>query len=275
MKGKWRNILDESACLSRRQLRNYIEGRMVAEELHAIEHHLNTCHLCSEALSGYESSKSQPANPADPGEQQFLRDYFSTIHPEVHLNSFSPAATVQPVRKGRKRFVAPPIFRASNLAAAVILTLGVLWYLDRSDTASLGTAPASDQAQPLPEPQPAPAALPVVVEEETSIDTLTTKNEEVPVAKQAVKPVDTGPEKEQAVRQKKATRKLAVSETKSDATPVEEEITADKKKGIGATAASVFSFIPKLFSKKNKKQKDHSGSDVQNVDDDISSSDKP
>ena len=58
MNHKLIHIFDNSACLTRKQLRDYISCKMIDEEAHATEVHLISCKLCSEAVEGYTKNNS-------------------------------------------------------------------------------------------------------------------------------------------------------------------------------------------------------------------------
>lgn len=131
MSEQLKHIFDSSACLSKRQIKDYMSGTMTPEECHAVEHHINSCFFCSEALEGMEEH-ADALIVADQLDSTFLKDHFSLTNPQVHLNSMAPAATAPAMQRRNRRSKVQPLFRPTALAAALILAFGVLWYLQYS-----------------------------------------------------------------------------------------------------------------------------------------------
>ena len=93
MNHKLIHIFDNSACLTRKQLRDYISCKMIDEEAHATEVHLISCKLCSEAVEGYTKNNSVLEAMMEL-DSDFLEPHFPLHDPQVHLNSIAP---VEPV----------------------------------------------------------------------------------------------------------------------------------------------------------------------------------
>lgn len=51
-------ILKGSACINRRQMIDYLQGKLFPEELYVVELHLNECPFCNDAIAGYANSKA-------------------------------------------------------------------------------------------------------------------------------------------------------------------------------------------------------------------------
>jgi hypothetical protein len=120
-------ILGGSSCVSKRQLRDYVQGTLTNEEVHAIEVHLISCPLCSDAIEGLFEQKEKGAVASLAGlNNNFLKDHFGRINPQIHLNSLAPAAAHK--LKHKKTHHAPPVFSTSTIAAGLILAAGVVWY---------------------------------------------------------------------------------------------------------------------------------------------------
>lgn len=142
------HIFDHSACVTKRQLRDYIKGTISTEESHALEHHINTCSFCSEAFDGVSGNK-YAAVAVEGLNSTFLKEHFSFINPQVHLNSIAPAATAQPLHRPIRRPKANSVFKPSTILAGLLLAFGVLWYLEHiKDAKKLAstTAPAELKA---------------------------------------------------------------------------------------------------------------------------------
>ncbi len=130
MSEQLKHIFDKSACLSKRQLKDYVTGTMSGEEAYAVEHHINSCFFCSEAMDGLTRQKESVMN-LDELNANFLKDHLSLISPQIHLNSIAPAVPAQPLqRSGRSRGKMPPLLKPTSILAALLLGFGVLWYLD-------------------------------------------------------------------------------------------------------------------------------------------------
>lgn len=129
MKEQLKHIFDQSACLSKRQLRDYLSGDITHDECHALEHHINTCFFCSEALEGMIENKEDSLSTLDRLNNHFLKERFSISHPNVHLNSIATTAsapTIRRIHKPNPRKFAP---KPSAIASAAILAFAVLWYI--------------------------------------------------------------------------------------------------------------------------------------------------
>lgn len=50
--GKYREIFEETPCLTAEQLLGYAAGTLTADDLHRVEKHLVDCEICSDALEG-------------------------------------------------------------------------------------------------------------------------------------------------------------------------------------------------------------------------------
>jgi len=131
MSEQLKHIFDKTACLSRRQLKDYVNGLMTREETYAAEHHINSCFFCSDAVEGMTDQQTALA-AVEELNHGFLKDHFSLINPQVHLNSMAPSASAAPVavsRRHRARGKAQPAVRTGSLVAFLLLGLGLWWYL--------------------------------------------------------------------------------------------------------------------------------------------------
>ena len=131
MSEQLKHIFDSSACLSKRQLKDYVTGTMSREESYALEHHVNTCFFCSEALDGM-LEHTEALVTVDELSTGFLKDHFSLTNPQIHLNSLAPAAAAPAVQKRtrNKSKTQPLLLKPTSIAAAIILGFGVMWYLE-------------------------------------------------------------------------------------------------------------------------------------------------
>jgi hypothetical protein len=74
MEGKLSNILHNSTCLNSRQMRDYMNKCMTTDECHAVEHHLNNCGLCSEAIEGMSSHGEAALHVLSTLDNDFLKN---------------------------------------------------------------------------------------------------------------------------------------------------------------------------------------------------------
>jgi hypothetical protein len=145
MRQEVKHIFDSSACLTKRQLRDYVNGIMSSEECHALEHHINSCFFCSEAIDGITEHREAIAS-VEGLNTSFLKDHFSITHPHVHLNSMAlsaPAAGIP--RKSRNQARVQPLLRPSGFAAFLLLALAIMWYL-QSGRHTIASTPASQSS---------------------------------------------------------------------------------------------------------------------------------
>ena len=251
MNGYRRHIFEESACLNKRQLREYSAGKMVPEECYALEHHLNGCAFCREAVEGLTAHKAVGPSALNSLSHSFIHEHFSLIHPQVHLNSIAPAVQAQTATRSRRRAKTPPVFKASNLAAAILLIVGVMWYLDFSkDETQVESTRISQPAKP--EPPMNEAALPVVVSDSlTNVDTAT------PAAEIAANPPEQKPVVKKTEPVKKRIEKRAANKPTEAASlntiDTASEIVVKEKQSFGTRAVNAIAKLPKLFSKKKNR----------------------
>lgn len=117
MKQKLQHILDNSVCITQRQLKEYIAGTMTDEECHALEHHLNNCLICSDAVDGAMMHEKEETLAITANfNSEFIKAHFSLQDPQVHLNSIAPTLK----KKGSKK---PFWFKTS---ATVLIIAGAV-----------------------------------------------------------------------------------------------------------------------------------------------------
>ncbi len=90
------HIFDNSACLTKRQLKDYVTGVMAEEECYAVERHANDCSFCSEAIDGLSAHNGEAVSLLETTlTPEFLHDHFQKNLPPVHLNSIGPTAAAE------------------------------------------------------------------------------------------------------------------------------------------------------------------------------------
>lgn len=135
MKEQLVHILDQSVCLSRKQMKEYLSGTMLSEEMHAAEVHLNSCALCSLAMEGFEEHSEEALQAIASLNSGFLKEHFDNITPKIHLNSV--AHVIMPTAESRKRITLAPLWRVGSVAAAALLIFGIIWAFDRRSSMGL------------------------------------------------------------------------------------------------------------------------------------------
>jgi hypothetical protein len=152
MKERLIHILDQSVCLSRKQMRDYLSGTMQREEMHAAEIHLNTCPLCSMAMEGFEEHSDEALAAIASLNSGFLKEHFDNIAPQIHLNSIAPAAALPAAHPARKHGTIQPLWRKASIAAAALLAFGVLWYMEFGRNKDAASAPLAMADHPQTKP---------------------------------------------------------------------------------------------------------------------------
>jgi hypothetical protein len=153
MKEQLIHILDQSVCLSRKQMKEYIGGTMQREEMHAAQIHLNSCPLCSMAMDGFEAHSEEALAAIASLNSGFLKEHFDNIAPQIHLNSIAPAASL-PASHAHKSGHIQPVWRTASIAAGILLVFGALWYIEFGrDEHSASKQIAMSEAVPAPASQ--------------------------------------------------------------------------------------------------------------------------
>lgn len=120
------HIFDNSTCLTKRQLKDYVTGVMGDEECHAAEVHLNSCPFCSDAADGMMMHKDEAAQLLAELNSDFLKEHFAQSLPQVHLNAI--AVPANPPAPAKKKNNTRPFWRTASVAATLLFCTGVAWY---------------------------------------------------------------------------------------------------------------------------------------------------
>jgi hypothetical protein len=137
--------IDNSACLTRRQINDYIYKKLFPEEQYVVEMHLNECPFCNDAIEGFlkTSNANQLLSEVDtlqlPAVEAAPEPLVEKVVPkkEVIVPPVSKTATEGPVHPTQRKTVAfdtPDRKRGMNwkvgLAAAAVVGLGI-WGLNQ------------------------------------------------------------------------------------------------------------------------------------------------
>lgn len=220
MSDQLKHLLDQSHCLSKKQLRDYTTGTMTREETHAVEQHLNACPFCSAAVDAMLEHAPASVEALTELNAAFLKDHFGQGLPDVHLNSMAPvtpapAAEHSPARKKIHHWSA---WQISGIAAAILLVFAGIWYFefggDKNAAPLIAQNTASESMDSiLPSAKTAPEAATVARTEKTT-----------PPAADPKRPQEAG-----HAAAAPETSAAPVSEYKTAAADREQQETADKK----------------------------------------------
>ncbi len=166
------HIFDKSACLTKRQLKNYVTGVMAEEECYAVERHANDCSFCSEAIDGLSAHNSEAVNLLETLTPEFIHDHFHKNLPPVHLNSIAPAVTAEPAPAKHKKNGISWV-QISALTATLLLAFFLIrgWepaYRKITLPVSADNTPPVVIQNPEPEPGKKKTALPPTEKKESS-----------------------------------------------------------------------------------------------------------
>lgn len=129
MSDQLKQLLDQSHCLTKRQMKDYASGIMTREEAHAVEQHLNACPFCSAAVDGMAEHWPLSGEALAELNNGFLKEHFGNIHPDIHLNSIAPAAAAPPPPHRKRRIHYSPL-QMTGIAAGIILFFAAVWYVE-------------------------------------------------------------------------------------------------------------------------------------------------
>lgn len=80
------HIFERSACLTPKQIKGYVSGKMVHEEAHAVEVHLLSCPFCRDAIDGLREQKDAGAiNAMEKLDAGFIASHFGVSKDELSL----------------------------------------------------------------------------------------------------------------------------------------------------------------------------------------------
>ncbi|MBW7913945.1 MAG: hypothetical protein H3C54_09685 [Taibaiella sp.] len=133
-KEQLKHIFEDSTCLTARQVKGYVTGKMVHEEAHAVEVHLLSCPFCSDAVEAMTEHKSRGAvavmEKLDAG---FIAKHFGVTTQEITVTKNTPpvlkagAYTTAPEKEQPK--AVRKLWKPMALAASLLAVVAVLWFM--------------------------------------------------------------------------------------------------------------------------------------------------
>ncbi|HTN47637.1 MAG TPA: tetratricopeptide repeat protein [Flavipsychrobacter sp.] len=146
MSEQLKHIFDLSACPTKRQMKDYLNGTMEGEEIYAFEHHINSCFLCSEALDGMMEQAEEAVAGVEQLNNEFLKDHLELHPPQIHLNSMAPAPSLTPTHHRGKANSQRIFWKPVGIAAALVICLGLGWYFKNTPSQITQQSPSIAQA---------------------------------------------------------------------------------------------------------------------------------
>lgn len=148
MKERLIHILDDTACLNRKQMKDYLSGSMLPEEILAAEAHISSCPLCSIALEGFQEQTEEALQAIATLDSGFLKQHFDSITPQIHLNSLAPAAVGGAASRKKKSSSTIPLNRIIGIAAVLLFGFGLFWFYKLQEKKSSGLIAQREVAPP-------------------------------------------------------------------------------------------------------------------------------
>lgn len=133
-KEQLKHIFEHSSCLTQRQLKGYVSGKMVHEEAHVVEAHLLSCPFCTDAVEGMMAGKDQGSITA----VEKLNADFIAQHLGIPVKEIKTATPPPPVTK-QKVFKSPTadgperssraMWKPMAAAAAFLAIVAIMWLM--------------------------------------------------------------------------------------------------------------------------------------------------
>lgn len=169
------HIFENSACLTPRQMKGYISGKMVHEEAHAVEVHLLSCPFCADAIEGLMAGKDNGGLAAmDKLDAGFIAQHFGVPVQEVKAAVKTPpvikagAYSTQPEKKEKKGSTI--LWKPMAAAAAFIAVVAIMWFMRDSIFPQGDDNQLAQQTTVVPEPQEQVVAYQPPVDSTTALD---------------------------------------------------------------------------------------------------------
>lgn len=133
-KEELKHIFEHSSCLTQRQLKGYVSGKMVHEEAHAVEAHLLSCPLCNDAVEGMMAGKADSAIAGmEKLNADFLAQHLGIPVKEIKAATPPPPATKQkafnPPTGGGPQRSSRAVWKPMAAAAAFLAIVAVMWLM--------------------------------------------------------------------------------------------------------------------------------------------------
>lgn len=217
-KEQLKHIFEPSACLSARQLKSYVSGKMVHEEAHAVEAHLMSCPFCSEAVEGLMETKGS-LNTLEKLDAGFIAKQLGVSTQEIKNITAAPPVTkansysTQPEKATRQPVNIP--WKPLAAAAAFVGVVSIAWVMRDNIFPKIEETSIAQEATKLTE-EVIPAIAytpPAEVIDTTAIAADGVLTEQAPVQPKAA---DVVPQDQKALLAKKEAEKKTADAAKKD-----------------------------------------------------------
>lgn len=174
-KEQLKHIFEQSSCLTKKQLKEYVSGSMSPEEAHAVQQHLHSCPICSDAVDGLMAQPKAGVDVMNTLNADFLKQHLGTVNPQAHRNINMPVTNMPDNKKkpapammkssSAKSYFA---FRTMGVAATILFAIVGIWYYRLTNDVMKESQPLA-QEMPAPAPVEQPAAQPLVEDTEAAV----------------------------------------------------------------------------------------------------------
>lgn len=174
-KEQLKQIFEQSSCLTKKQLKEYVSGSMSTEEAHAVEQHLHSCPMCSDAVDGLMAQQGKGVEVMNTINADFLTKHLGAANQQVPQNINMPKPNTSDTKKkpapammkstSAKSYFA---FRTMGVAATILFAIVGIWYYRLTNDVAKESQPLAQELQ-APAPVEAPVAQQVVEDTEQAV----------------------------------------------------------------------------------------------------------
>ena len=165
-KEQLKHIFEQSSCLTKKQLKEYVSGSISPEEAHAIEQHLHICPMCSDAVDGLMAQQGKGVEVMNTINADFLTKHLGAANPQA-LRNINMSATNNTNTNDTKKKPSPAMIKAKpvrsyfalrtmTVAATILFAIVGIWYYRLTNDVMQQSQPVAQELQkPAPAEQPA------------------------------------------------------------------------------------------------------------------------
>lgn len=168
-KEQLKHIFEQSSCLTKKQLKEYVSGSMSSEEAHAVEQHLHSCPMCSDAIDGLMAQQGKGVEVMNTISADFLTKHLGAANPQTPRNINMSATNTNYTNDTKKKpapamIKAKPVrsyfaFRTMSVAATILFAIVGIWYYRLTNDVLQESQPVAQEL-----PKPAPVEQPAVAQ---------------------------------------------------------------------------------------------------------------
>lgn len=179
-KEQLKHIFEPSACLTPKQMKGYVSGKMVHEEAHAVEVHLLSCPFCSDAIEGLQKEqKSGSITAMEKLDAGFIAKHFGIAKDELNIGA-APVTKTQTFKTFTEKIsTSEPsaiarMWKPIAAAASLVAVICVLWFMRDTIFPKGGDDELAQQIPVVEKAEPEVTYRPVEVDsaaDEVAVDT--------------------------------------------------------------------------------------------------------